>query len=70
VRSYLDIVGSLPVPISLSYQYNFGSLLAVVISIQSLVGVMLAIHYSGSISLAFDVVIYILRSNYDLVLYR
>jgi ubiquinol-cytochrome c reductase cytochrome b subunit len=50
VNSY--IVDS-PQPANLSYAWNFGSLLGMVLGMQILTGVFLAMHYTPSVDLAF-----------------
>jgi len=49
----------LPAPASLSYWWNFGSLLGVCLGLQVVSGIFLAIHYCPNISVAFDRVIHI-----------
>ena len=58
VNSYL--VDS-PQPANLSYLWNFGSLLAVCLGIQIVTGVTLAMHYTPSVSEAFNSVEHIMR---------
>lgn len=58
VNSY--IVDS-PVPSNLSYLWNFGSLLALCLSIQIVTGVTLAMHYVPNINEAFNSVEHIMR---------
>ena len=50
VNSY--VVDS-PQPANLSYMWNFGSLLATCLGLQIVTGVILAIHYTANIDLAF-----------------
>lgn len=50
-----------PQPSSISYLWNFGSLLAVVLVIQIVTGVFLAMHYNSSVDLAFLSVEHIMR---------
>lgn len=50
VNSY--VVDS-PQPSNLSYMWNFGSLLATVLGLQIVTGVILAMHYTPSVDLAF-----------------
>ena len=57
-NSYL---GDSPQPINLSYQWNFGSLLAICLIIQIITGVTLAMHYNPSILEAFNSVEHIMR---------
>jgi ubiquinol-cytochrome c reductase cytochrome b subunit len=42
-----------PQPANLSYAWNFGSLLAVCLGLQIVTGVILAMHYSPTVDLAF-----------------
>ena len=58
VNSY--IVDS-PEPASISYLWNFGSLLGVCLVIQILTGVFLAMHYTPNVELAFNSVEHIMR---------
>ena len=58
VNSY--VVDS-PQPSNISYLWNFGSLLAVCLVIQIITGVTLGMHYTPSISEAFDSVEHIMR---------
>jgi ubiquinol-cytochrome c reductase cytochrome b subunit len=51
----------LPVPSNISYLWNFGSLLAVVLVIQLATGIFLAMHYTPHIDLAFNSVEHIMR---------
>lgn len=65
----LSIVNSFvvdsPQPTNLSYIYNFGSLLAVCLGIQIVTGVVLAMHYTPNVDLAFISVEHIIRDvNY------
>lgn len=50
-----------PQPSNLSYQWNFGSLLAVCLGIQIITGVTLAMHYNPSIYEAFNSIEHIMR---------
>ena len=62
VNSY--IVDS-PQPANLSYRWNFGSLLALCLGIQIVTGIILAIHYTANVDLAFISVEHIMRDvNY------
>ena len=58
VNSY--IIDS-PQPANLSYLWNFGSLLALCLGIQIITGVTLAMHYTPSVSEAFNSVEHIMR---------
>lgn len=62
VNSY--VVDS-PQPANLSYMWNFGSLLGMVLGIQIITGVTLAMHYTPSVDYAFSSVEHIMRDvNY------
>ena len=62
VNSY--VVDS-PQPANLSYMWNFGSLLALCLGIQIVTGVLLAMHYTPNVDLAFISVEHIMRDvNY------
>jgi ubiquinol-cytochrome c reductase cytochrome b subunit len=50
-----------PAPSNLSYHWNYGSLLALCLMLQILTGVTLAMHYVGSLDLAFVSVEHIMR---------
>lgn len=59
----------LPSPISLSYLWNFGSLLGFCLVIQILTGIFLAMHYCSDTDLAFSSIIHISRDvNYGFIL--
>lgn len=59
----------LPVPVNISYLWNFGSLLGLCLVIQIITGVFLAMHYCPDVSLAFNSIHHILRDvNYGFVL--
>ena len=54
-----------PQPSSLSYMWNFGSLLAVCLGLQIVTGIFLAMHYTPNVDLAFISVEHIMRDvNY------
>jgi len=54
-----------PQPANLSYMWNFGSLLALCLGIQIVTGVLLAMHYTPNVDLAFISVEHIMRDvNY------
>nr|YP_010890507.1 cytochrome b [Colpocephalum eucarenum]WIM51513.1 cytochrome b [Colpocephalum eucarenum] len=57
-----DALMKLPCPSSISYMWNFGSLLGIFLGVQIISGLMLSMHYSSSIDLAFDSVT---RANDD-----
>jgi len=59
VNSYL--IDS-PAPSNLSYLWNFGSLLGTCLALQIITGVTLAMHYIGSVDLAFSSVEHIMRN--------
>nr|YP_010757437.1 cytochrome b [Leofa pulchella]WEU77780.1 cytochrome b [Leofa pulchella] len=55
----------LPAPVNLSAWWNFGSLLGMCLSIQLVTGILLSMHYSANIELAFNSVSHIMRDvNY------
>nr|UAV89303.1 cytochrome b [Cladonema multiramosum] len=59
----------LPSPASISYLWNFGSLLGLCLVIQILTGIFLAMHYCADVSLAFSSVAHITRDvNYGFLL--
>ena len=59
----------LPSPASISYFWNFGSLLGLCLVIQILTGVFLAMHYCADVSLAFSSIAHITRDvNYGFLL--
>nr|QKY63882.1 cytochrome b [Triatoma protracta] len=59
----------LPAPSSISLWWNLGSLLSMCLMIQIITGIFLAMHYTGSIELAFSSVIHICRDvNYGWLL--
>nr|QSH90953.1 cytochrome b [Triatoma dimidiata] len=59
----------LPAPSSISLWWNFGSLLSMCLMIQIITGIFLAMHYTGSIELAFSSVVHICRDvNYGWLL--
>nr|ALO20637.1 cytochrome b [Ptychogena lactea] len=59
----------LPTPSSISYLWNFGSLLGLCLVIQILTGIFLAMHYCADVSIAFSSVVHIMRDvNYGFVL--
>ena len=58
-----------PQPINISYAWNFGSLLATCLGVQIITGVLLAMHYTPSVDLAFLSVEHIMRDvNYGWIL--
>ena len=59
------MVIDLPVPSNISYLWNFGITLAVILGIQIVTGIFLAMHYCAHIDLAFISVEHIMRDvNY------
>lgn len=59
----------LPSPSSISYLWNFGSLLGLCLVIQILTGIFLAMHYCADVSIAFSSVVHIMRNvNYGFLL--
>lgn len=59
----------LPSPASISYFWNFGSLLGLCLVIQILTGIFLAMHYCADVSLAFSSIAHITRDvNYGFLL--
>jgi ubiquinol-cytochrome c reductase cytochrome b subunit len=68
-QSLLSLVNSYvvdsPQPANISYMWNFGSLLALCLGIQIVTGVLLAMHYTPNVDLAFISVEHIMRDvNY------
>lgn len=64
-NTFLSLVNSYlidsPQPSSINYWYNVGSLLGMCLVIQIITGILLAMHYSSHIELAFDSVEHIMR---------
>lgn len=59
----------LPSPSSISYMWNFGSLLGLCLVLQIATGIFLAMHYCADVSLAFSSIAHITRDvNYGFVL--
>lgn len=59
----------LPSPASISYFWNFGSLLGLCLTIQIITGIFLAMHYCADITLAFSSIAHITRDvNYGFML--
>ena len=59
----------LPSPSSISYLWNFGSLLGLCLTIQIITGIFLAMHYCADVSLAFSSIAHITRDvNYGFLL--
>lgn len=53
----------LPTPISITYMWNFGSLLGLCLLIQFITGIFLAMFYKSDISIAFSSCVHILRDT-------
>lgn len=60
----------LPTPTSISYIWNWGSILGVNLGIQIITGVLLASHYNPRVDLAFDRIAHISREVYNGYLLR
>ena len=60
-RMVYDSFVAYPVPRNLNYAYTFGAMLAVMLVVQILTGVVLAMHYSAHVSVAFESVEKIMR---------
>nr|YP_025747.1 cytochrome b [Cyriopagopus schmidti]AAP51157.1 cytochrome b [Cyriopagopus schmidti] len=64
-ESVLEVISNflvdLPSPSSLSYMWNFGSLLGVFLLFQIVTGMFLAIHFTGDVNISFFSVIHIMR---------
>nr|QGX04859.1 cytochrome b [Eptatretus sp. Nan-Hai] len=54
----------LPSPSNISYLWNFGSLIGLCLTLQIISGLLLTMHFSPSINLAFDSTIHIVRDVY------
>ena len=54
-----------PQPSSISYLYNFGSLLGLSLVVQIITGILLAMHYAGTADLAFNMVEHVMRDVND-----
>jgi ubiquinol-cytochrome c reductase cytochrome b subunit len=61
LKSSFNMLVDLPAPTSISYIWNWGSLLGITLIIQLLRGLLLASHYNSRIELAFSSVIHIIR---------
>jgi ubiquinol-cytochrome c reductase cytochrome b/c1 subunit len=65
---YTDLV-AYPTPKNLNYWWNFGSLAGIALMIQIVTGIVLAMHYTPHVSMAFDSVEHIMRDvNYGWLL--
>ncbi|MFZ2102614.1 MAG: cytochrome b/b6 [Oricola sp.] len=60
-RLMYDSFVAFPVPRNLNYAYTFGGILSIMLVAQILTGVVLAMHYTASIALAFNSVEHIMR---------
>nr|YP_010963638.1 cytochrome b [Tribulocentrus zhenbaensis]WKZ08121.1 cytochrome b [Tribulocentrus zhenbaensis] len=68
-NKFLHIISNslmyLPTPLNLSNWWNFGSILGMCLMIQLISGIMLSMHYTASINMAFDSISHIMRDvNY------
>src|SRR6185437_9512762 len=50
-----------PLPSNISYLYNYGSILGIILVIQIITGILLAMHYTAHVDLAFISVEHIMR---------
>src|SRR3954462_5180912 len=65
---YKDLI-AYPTPRNLNYWWNFGSLAGIALTIQIVTGIVLAMHYTPTVSMAFDSVEHIMRDvNYGWLL--
>nr|WJQ21811.1 cytochrome b [Myrsidea ptilorhynchi] len=62
IKGVMNQLLKLPTPSSISYMWNFGSMLGVSLSIQVITGLLLSMHYSADLTLAFWSVTHI---NFD-----
>lgn len=68
IKLFLGSFSYLPVPVNISFWWNWGSIARVTLVIQVLTGLFLTIHYVSDSSLAFDSVVHIDRDvNYGWV---
>jgi len=65
IKSSYNILVDLPSPSSISYIWNWGSILALILIIQIVSGILLASHYTPDISTAFYSVIHITRNIFN-----
>lgn len=64
-----QVLVDLPSPASISYFWNFGSLLGLCLGLQIITGIFLAMHYSSDINTAFQSMAHIMRDvNYGFLL--
>ena len=61
IKAFFNMLVDLPTPSSISYIWNWGSLLRIIILIQILTGVLLASHYTPNTEIAFNSIIHISR---------
>ena len=61
ISIFSDLIVDLPSPTSISYMWNFGSLLGLCLMIQLITGIFLSMFYCSDSSLAFSSVIHIVR---------
>nr|YP_010757450.1 cytochrome b [Nephotettix parvus]WEU77793.1 cytochrome b [Nephotettix parvus] len=60
-----NAIVDLPAPINLSSWWNFGSILGLCLTIQLLTGILISMHYSANVEMAFNSVSHIMRDvNY------
>lgn len=57
----LNHINNIPIPSTINYNWNMGSLLGITLGIQLLSGVLISFHYTSSIREAFESVIHISR---------
>src|SRR5690606_14585669 len=60
-RLMYDSFVAYPVPRNLNYAYTFGGILSIMLVVQILTGVVLAMHYTPNVGLAFESVEHIMR---------
>lgn len=64
-----NILIDLPCPSSISYMWNWGSILGIIILLQFITGLLLASHFNSGVDLAFSSVIHIIKDvNYGWIL--
>nr|YP_010845466.1 cytochrome b [Pyura mirabilis]UPP55928.1 cytochrome b [Pyura mirabilis] len=61
ISLFLGSFSHLPGPINLSYMWNWGSIVGVVLIMQILTGIFLSMHYVSDVNYAFDSVVHIQR---------
>nr|YP_010385518.1 cytochrome b [Halotydeus destructor]UPN63262.1 cytochrome b [Halotydeus destructor] len=61
VKSSFNMLVDLPAPSSISYMWNWGSLLSLTLMLQIMTGLLLASHYNSSVDMAFNSIIHIMR---------